>query len=312
MSKQFERQVILVKNETEYGSDPTPTPADNAISVAESSKPEFDPQVIEQGNPMPSLSKLKPLIGAKATKIALKAAFYGSGSKDTAPRIGDLIEGCGFKETVNAESNVEYEPASEDLKSNTIYQYLSGAIYKILGAVGNLKISGKYGEPAYFDFDIIGLYQDDADLAVAAPTFESNYKSPPQCLSASFTLDSIDTFKLREFNIDMGIPVINGPDMAQAHGYAGFTVGKRNPSGNIIIEAVTKATYDFLAKFEAATEVAAVLNIGSVEGNKLGISIPNLSYTNVGIESGDGITLFNIPISLNLGSGDDEIKITHS
>lgn len=311
MAKLFERQVLLVKNEASYGVDSTPTPALNAIPIVEASKQEIDPQILERGHPLNTLSKLKPLIGARLCKISFRVEYFGSGVVDTPPRIGDLFEGCGFQETINATLNVIYNPASENLKSNSIYHYLDGLLYKLLGAVGNMKISGKAGEPVYFDFDKVGIYQDNADSAIVTPTFESNWKTPPQALSVSFTLDSIATFVLREFNIDMGIPVLNRPDMKAETGYAGFQVGKRNPSGNIILEGVPKATYDFLTKFKSASEVSCTISIGSVAGNKLEISIPKITYTNVGIESADGIVVFNVPISLNLNTGDDEVSLKH-
>ncbi len=311
MTKLFERQILLVKNEASYGVDSSPTPAANAIPIVESSKQEIDPQLLERGHPLNTLSKLKPLVGARMAKMSFRVEYFGSGAVDTPPRIGDLWEGCGLAETINATSNVTYDPASESLKSNSIYHYLDGLLYKLLGAVGNMKISGKAGEPVYFDFDKVGIYQDDADSAIVTPTFESNWKTPPQLLSVSFTLDSITTFVLREFNIDMGIPILNRLDMQAATGYAGFQVGKRNPSGNIIVEGVPKATYDFLTKFKNASEVACTITIGSVAGNKLEITIPKLTYTNVGIEGADGIAVFNIPVSLNLDSGDDEIKLKH-
>lgn len=308
MAKLLERQILLVKNEGTYGNDPTPTAAANAIPTVEKSKIEFDAEAIERKHPLHTLSKIKPLIGKKSAKLSFKVEMFGSGTATTPPRLGDLLEGCGFAETIGGD-NVTYAPASASLKSNTIYHYIDGLLYKILGGVGNVKIGGKVGSPVYCDFDYVGLYQDDSDSAIVTPAFETNFKTPPQCLSVSFTLDSVTTFVLREFNIDMGIPIIQREDMAQAHGYAGFQVGKRNPTGNIIIEGSTKAAYDFLAKFEAATEVQAVLVIGATAGNIFTITIPKLTYTNVKLTDADGLLVLDIPISINMSSGNDETQI---
>lgn len=312
MAKLIERQVLLIKNEGTYGQDPTPTAAANAIPVMDKPKIEFDPETIERKHPFPARGKVKPLAGKKSAKINFKVEYCGSGVATTPPRIGDVFEACGFGETVGG-SDVSYSPVSTAMKSNTIYSYLDGLLYKILGAVGNMKITGKVGAPVEFEFDMVGLYQDDADSAIVVPTFESNYKAPPQLLSVVFTLDSLTTFVLREFNIDMGIPIISRPDMSQAHGYAGFMVGKQNPTGSLIIEAPTKATYDFLAKFEAATEIAASIVVGTAAGNILTITLPAINFTNVKINDADGLAVFELPISLNLNSGNGfEITLKHT
>lgn len=312
MVKNFERQVLLAKNESSYGTDSVPTAAANAIPIVEATKPEIDVSLIERGHPFPALAKLNPLAGAKMAKIAFKMEYFGSGTAITPPRIGDLWEACGLAETIGG-ADVTYTPASASLKSNTMYFYLDGLLYKLLGAVGNFKMSGKAGEPVYFEFEKVGLYQDDADANIVSPTFESNYRIPPLSMSVSMTLDSIATFVLREFNIDMGIPIINRLDMKATHGYAGFMVGKRNPTGNIIIEAESKATYDTLTKFKNSTEVACTITIGSIAGNKLEISMPKMTYTNVGIENADGLVTFNLPITLNYnsGSGGGDISLKH-
>jgi hypothetical protein len=312
MAKLIDRQVLLAKNETIYGSDPTPTAAANAIPIVEKAKIEFDPEMLERKHPLPSRGRPKPLTGARATKLSYKVELFGSGVATTPPRIGDHFEACGFGETIGA-SDVSYSPVSVGAKSNTKYVYIDGLLYKVFGAVGNVKISGKAGKPVECDFDMMGLYQNNSDVTIVAPTFESNYKIPPQMLSAVFTLDSITTFGLREFNIDMGIPIIKRLDGTGATGYAGFLSGKQNPTGSIIIEGPAKATYDFLDKFEKATEVAASLVIGATAGNIWTITIPQLSFTNVKVNDADGLVVFELPISLNIASpSGSEITLKHT
>jgi hypothetical protein len=309
--KRFEREVLLAKEEASEGVDAVPTASANAIPIMEPAPPEFDPKIIERGHPLSSLSRLKPLVGARATKMAFKTEFFGSGAVDTAPRLGDLIEACGFDEAVNVGTSVVYTPGSANLKTATLYNYLDGLLYKSLGAVGNMKIGSKTGEPVIFEFDTLGIYQDDADQAIVTPDFGANHNSPPQALSITFTLDAITTFLLREFNIDMGSQIIPRESMTAQTGFAGFAVGKRNPTGNIIIEMESKATYDFLAKWKASQQVAALIQLNGVAGNNLEIGL-NLSYTNIAIEDADGLAVLNIPIALSKVSnaGNDEITIT--
>jgi len=309
--KRFEREVLLAKEETTEGVDSIPTAALNSIPIMEPAPPEFDPRVIERGHPLSSLSRLKPLVGARATKMAFKSEFYGSGTNDVPPRNGDLIEACGFGEQVNTGVSVVYTPGSANLKTVTLYNYFDGLLYKALGVVGSMKISGKTGEPVVFEYEMLGLYQDDADQAIVTPAFGPNHSSPPQALSITFTLDAITTFLLREFNIDMGTQIIARESMGAEGGFAGFMTGKRNPTGNIIIEMESKATYDFLTKWKDSQQVAATIALNGAAGNDLEIGL-NLSYTNITIEDADGLAVLNIPIALSKVSdaGDDELTLT--
>lgn len=311
MSKLSERSVLLAKVESSYGQDIVPTAAANAIAIKEKAFVEFDPEILERKHPLAQRGRIKPLTGKRFAKISFKVDYNGSGTATTAPRIGTLFQACGFGETVGG-SDVTYQPVATGMKSLSLYSYIDGLLYKILGAVGNMKISGKSGAPVECAFDLSGVYQDDADSAIVSPTFESNYKTPPQLLSVTFTLDSITTFNLREFNIDLGIPIINREDMVAATGYAGFLVGKQNPTGNLIIEAQAKSVYDFLDKFENATEVQATIVIGSVAGNKFTITIPALTYTNVKVSDQDGLVVLDIPISINMNSANGyDISLKH-
>ncbi len=306
-----DRNVVLLKEEATEGVDPTPTASANAIAIMEPVVPEYDANIIERVNPLDGLSGLSPLIGEHSTKFSISTPFYGGGAVDTPPRIGDLLEACGFLETINASTSVVYTPASSSLKTGFEYIYVDGLLYKVAGSVGNLKIAGKLGEPVIFSSDMQGVYQADADSSIVTPQFGSNFNSQPQSMGITFSLDSVTTFLLREFNIDMGQPIIKRTDMKAATGVAGFMLGKRKPTGNLIIEAESKATYDFLAKWKANTQVAASIVIGSTTGNKLTIAL-NLNYTNIQIEDGDGTLVLNIPIALGKATdaGNDEITLT--
>jgi len=309
--KRYERQCILVKEESSRGVDSSPTGALNSIPYIEPISPEYDVQDIERNNPLNSLSPINGLVGKKSIKLGFKSAFYGSGSLGVAPRIGDVLEMCGFGETVNASTNVIYAPISSNFKTATVKQYLDGLLHVALGAVGNLKVSGKVGEPIYFETNLQGLYQDDADSAIVTPAYGSNFNTPPQFLGVTFSFDSVTTFILREFNIDMGQEIIPRESAAEEHGFANFMLGKRKPTGNIIIELESKATYDFMAKMEAGTKLSASIQTAINSGNELKIDI-NFTIGVPKIENAGGLAILNIPIKLcrSTDAGDDEITFT--
>ena len=311
--KRYERQVLLIKEEANEGVDSTPSAAANSIPYFETIVPEIDHQQIDRGNPLDSLSPVKSLAGNRSIKLGFKSAFYGGGAAATPPRFGDVLEMCGFLETINAATSVVYTPASANLKTATIYQYFDGLLFKSLGSVGTLKVGGKVGEPIFFEVQSQGLYQDDADSALVTPQYGSNFNTPPQMKGITFTLDSIGTFILHEFNLDMGQAVIPRPDAKSVDGFAGFMLGKRNGSGNIIIELESKATYDFMAKMEAATQLAANITTAAVAGNTLAINF-NFTIGAPKIENAGGLAILNLPVKLcrSADAGNDEITFTQT
>ena len=111
----------------------------------------------------------------------------------------------------------------------------------------------------------------------------------------------------------MGQEIIPRPDAKGADGFAGFMLGKRKPTGNIIIELESKATEDFMAKMEAATKLAANITTAASAGNRLAIDI-NFTIGAPKVENAGGLAILNIPIKLcqSADAGNDEIKFTHT
>jgi hypothetical protein len=312
MNKYFQRQVLLIRKETTYGSDIIPTAAAYSIPIINATKPVIDPGLIERGHALHTLSSSKPLVGARYAKIPLRIELFGSGTKDTPPRIAAALQACGFTETIHAGSDVSYQPASSSLGSASIYEYIDGLLYKILGVVGNFKFGFKNGEPIYLDFDMQGLHLADSDASIVTPTYETNWKTPIQALSVSLGFFALTDFVVREFNFDMGVSIINRGDCLSATGYKGFMCGKRKPKGNLIIELPLHSKYDFMTALEGNTETAVDITVGSTTGNKYDIDMPKVNITNYEIDEADnGLAIVNIPFSINLNSADDEVVIKH-
>ena len=315
MGYRTRQKILLAKEESEYGSDPTPTVGDNAID-AEEIKVNYQGEVLERGLQRESLSPVRSLVGQRWIEVSFTCELKGSGSAGTAPAIGDLLEACGFSESVDEGSSVVYAPASVGHKSITIYVYdvqtaSSGnyRLHKITGARGNVNIVMEAGQIAKLEFTFQGKYNlptDESDPGNAS--YEST--TPPVVDNSTFTINSSDAIIAQALNLDMGNEVVKRPDITSSGGIAGFEIVARKPNGAFNPEALLVATYDFWSDWTAATERALSILIGSAAGNKATIAAPKITLDNIAEGDRDGIRIEDIPYRCGLSSGDDEVTIT--
>lgn len=305
-------KVLLAKEEGTYGSDPTPTVADNSIE-AQNIKLKYRGDVLERDIQRETLSPVAPVIGQRSVEISFSVELKGSGSAGTAPRLGDLLEACAFNEAVSIGSSVVYTPASTTMKSITIYQYdLADAgsciLHKITGARGTAKLSLEAGKICMIDFTFQGLYTAPTDVAnPGAPTYEASVPAIVQ--SSQFTLNSVTSLVAQKIDLDFANSVQTSDDISAAAGIKSFNVVGRKVAGTFNPEATTVATYGFWADWVAATQRAMSVVVGSVAGNTITISAPKVTIDSIDNEERNGVVVRNIPFRCSRNANNDELQI---
>lgn len=308
------QKILLVKEESEYGTDPTPTLAANAVD-AESIVVNYVGEVLERALQRETMSPPGAKLGKRSIEVSFSCELKGSGSLGVAPALGDLLEACGFAESVDAGSSVVYAPASTGHKSVTIYVYDvqvdtgNWRLHKITGARGNVNVVMEAGQIARLDFTLKGKYNAMTDVSdPGSATYEET--DGPVVESSAFTLNSVSTLVVQSVNVDMGNDVQERPDINTAGGIKGFVIGKRRPQGSFNPEAVLAATYDFRGDWAAATERALSVVAGSVAGNKITITAPKVTIDGINEEDRNGVRVDTMPFKCGKDSGDDELVLT--
>ena len=69
-------------------------------------------------------------------QLAFRVELAGSGTKDTAPAWGKLLQGCGFAETVERGKDVDYTPITGGEKTMTLSLNIDGQLHTLAGARG--------------------------------------------------------------------------------------------------------------------------------------------------------------------------------
>lgn len=303
---------ILAKEESVYGTDPTPTPAANAIEAINVNV-SYQGDIIERDVMRSNISPLAPRIGKRWVEVTFDCELKNGGTKGTACKLGDLIEACGYSETVSAGSSVLYSPSSQSHKSVTIYVYdavssTSSVLHKITGARGSFSLKIEAGAIATASFTFKGKYNAPTDVAApTAPTYEATV--PPIVESSQFMLNSVSTLIAQAINVDLNNELVDEEDLNSANAIAGFLITGRKPSGTMNPEEVLVATYPFVADWVAANQRAMSVVIGATAGNIVTVSAPKVTIDSVGDGDRNGIKTQELPFRCSQNAGNDELTL---
>lgn len=303
------RNVILFREESSYGVDPTPTPAANAILA-------LDLDITIQGdklerNPgMRSLSRFNPIIGKRWIEITFGVELRGSGSAGTAAKWADLLEVCGMTEAVTGGVSVAYSLNSSSQKSGTLYAYMDSVVWKIPGCRGSWELVGDVNQISRCNFTLMAPYVDYIDEALPSGCVYD--PRPEPFLSAALTYDSLATLKIQQFQCNLQNELAPSEDINHADGVSAFTIAGRNPIGSFNPELVTKATKDFYGKWKASTAATLSVVFGQTAGKKVTLTAPSVTLDSVKPGDRGGIRIFDIPISFGQTAENNEIVLTFS
>lgn len=308
-------KLLLAKEESVYGTDPTPTPGSNAIECFDC-KVNYRGDVLERNLHSNSLSPNPPKIGKRWIDVNFSVELKGSGTAGSAPIIGDLLEACGFVETVSAGSSVTYVPASSTMKSVTLYVHdmIDSTVcrrHKVTGARGEVNFVFESGQVARAEFSLSGLYNIPTDTTVSFTSYPET-TLPPIVESLTFTLNSITSLVCQAVNFAMGNRVVAKDDFNSAGSIKAFTINGRKPTGKMNPESVTVATYDYWTDWLAATQRSMSLILGSTAGNKVTITAPKITIDEIPEGDREGIRTDEIPFRLSKSTANDEISVKFS
>jgi len=232
------------------------------------------------------------------TNTSFGVALAGAGAAGIVPAWGELFRACGFDEVVNASTDVQYQLADNgaDLSncdSTTLYDYRDQAsqLQKTSGCRGACEITMSGSELPKISFtDFIGSYLTPVQGNSPAPIDWSNWLS-----EVAFTKDNVpvltldnEAFCTQSFNINFGQSVSrrNLPNCE------GTVISDYDVTGAMTIIAKDLVDYSIWAQSESHEGVIKVpfaLQLGTIEGNIIEITCPEVQMTEVGEgESSEG------------------------
>lgn len=283
--------LLLAKVETTEGTDPTPTPAANAIPCIRDSiklEPMSTPVIRKIAD-----AGQGALAGANSLvhwKLSFQCEIAGNratgaqsediteGTSTYAVRVDALLRACGMAAAYSAETStnrdgyVIYTPTADDSVTATFYFYSGLKLHKITAAKGTFKINKSVGKFGVFEFTFFGKYNAPTDVALSGISGMVYGTALPQPFAGSaITLGSYAPV-LSAVSFDLGNNVQPRMDATEAYGIKGFAITGRETVGTLDPEATTEAAQPFYADWAACTGRTLTVPVGlatsGVSGNR--------------------------------------------
>lgn len=319
MPRYIRNTVILAKAETTIGTDAAPTGSADAVLVSDMSITPLDANNVNRDLVRGYFGGSEQLVATASVKVSFTVELAGSGAAATAPQWGDLLLGCGMAEALLTTPNrVEYTPISSSLKTLTIYYYDDGVLHKLLGAMGNCKLSAKVGERPTLSFDFVGL--DGGISAASATATLSAWKTPPTMTKANVVditlgatysagaLASGTVYASTGLELDFGNTVSYTALLSSDR----IDLSNREMTGSMQLDLTAANEVTFMATVKANTTQSLALTIGTAAGNKMIIHAPAVQILNPSKQELNGSRLIGYDLRLvptSAGTGNDELRI---
>jgi len=311
-----EKQLILAKVETTYGSDPTPTVSANALLTGKVNIEIVDASR-ERKVMLPYFGSLQKIPLGEGVKISFSVEVRGSGTATTPPRVAALLRAANLTETIGA-SYVDYDPnSSTDGESCTIYFYQDGILWKVLGCMTeSIKLSAKANEIATLEFSLLGLWGGKAsitDTSFPSPTYEATSIKPPIFNSATFTVHSYAGI-ISNFEVTIKNKIAKRLSANATNGILRYSIVGREVEGSIDPELVALSSFNPFDLWEDGDAGTITATIGSSAGNKYVITLSDTVIAPPKLGGREGMATYALSFTAHptLSAGNGEIKIRHS
>lgn len=301
-------KILLAKIEATSGTDAAPTGALNGILATSVMLSPMEGSDVSRALELPYLSADPTIPTDLHRKLTFKVEMQPSGTAGTAPAWGPLLRACAVAEVISAGVSVAYNPITDAQESVTIYLWIGGTLFKLLGARGTCTIRANASGIPYLEFEFTGLYAAAAETARDAPTLTA-FKKPIVASKAhtpTFTI-SATVLKMSAFALAFGNVVtprflINAEEIL---------IPARADAIGVTIDAVPLTTLDPYGLAAAATGVDVELVHGITAGSIAALSVPAAQMQRPGgLSNANGIAQWQLKLAPQPTVGNDQWTLT--
>ena len=204
----WKSKIILLKIETSYAVDPTPSGADAILMTGVEFSP-MEGQDVSRDLETPNRGAQELIPVGLHCRLRGRIELVPSGTAGVAPAWGPVIRVCGCGETIVSETSVAYAPIFSSYESAYIKFWIGGTLHKVAGVrgTGTLRLNAQ-GLP-YLEVELVGLYAGVSETARVSPTL-TGFKRPRVVTNANtpdFSINSV-SLVMRNFALAMRNQVV--------------------------------------------------------------------------------------------------------
>jgi len=274
---------LLAKEETVYGTDPTPTTSVNGVRVVGRLWPQLGTEYAfpNERDDVAAGGLTEPIPGVPRGHtisldfhVELKGAGVAySSSTPVRAEVDPLIVACGLSrvhvDTGGAET-VTHSFADTGHSSCTIWAYAGGKVYKIVGCRGNMIWDMTAGTLGRLRFVMRGMVASIAEASMPSITYDS--VESPAAVAVGLDIGGW-TPNFSNLSLDLGNDVQLLEDGNGLDALEGFFIVDRKSRLSLSARNVALADYDPPALLAARTIQTIAATLGSVQYNQVGISV---------------------------------------
>lgn len=300
---------LLAEVESTYGTDPTPTTADNGVRgvgrLWTSLASEFAFPNMREETVSNSLVSVAP--GEPAGRFAtftytvqlMGTAVAYSSSTPVRPECDPLMMACAFARThtdTSSSEAVDYDLADTGHASATVWIYAGGKLFKLVGCRGNATWSAQAGGLGEITYTMQGMIVDDpTEITTPSITYSTVVPRPSVGMGLVLNAGSDWTPRTEAFEVSTGHTIERLDDVNSADGLEQFAVARTQPTLTFTARADDLANYDPWALRKASTVHTVFATLGTVRLNRVRLDL-ELAYLsalpeNVDVQGFAGVRL---------------------
>lgn len=314
-----ERRTLAMKVESTYGVDAfggTVAAADiqEVYNIEVASGPQMQEVPFIGG----FLGSLGTVPGVRIAQVTFEQMARGAGSAYSAsvvPNVHLPFRGCGMLATgtfTPGAEKWEYTPRSSSMEAVTIYVMQENApTMMLLGAFGDMQVIGAVGRWLQVRYVFTGIYKQEADTPALVTKQFSPSPQWPVVLSAAFQIGSENyapNIQAVQINLNNTIDVQEAINAAS--GVAGVFIASRRPNGALDPEMATRATFDWISKWENSTVMDLSFQSAGAQYARWKFSADKATIRTRGWGRRGQKATYQVGFDLIPTNGDDEFKWT--
>ena len=303
------RRLILAAIETTYGTDPAPTPAANAILTRSVSVTPLAGQDIDRNLLRSFYGNTQSIAGEKHVELQLEVELTGSGVAGDAPAWAPLLRACGFAETLTPGTDAVYNPITDNEESISCWIHRDGVLHKFTGGRGSVSFRLDVNNIPYMTFNFMGLLGPISNTAMPTTADYSGFLTPLPVTNLNTTALTLHgaAVSFSQLTLDMAVESVKHQVVGAG---SSILIVDRAPSGTAVIEEPDLATLDLYTKAKDASQGVLAVTHGTTAGNIVQFDAPQIGSGSPTEQDLNGVQMLSVPLTINPGTGNDELVVT--